>query len=197
MFFYKGVRKRTCLILIRTTRLDLDASCNDNGPNLSNPAPCFLVPIIVKCNKLVTMEAPTFRDSNSSTCFIDNELMSQYKLALMEKSTLMPFEVMDDHNISSGLITHETKALDHWFSHQQGFFQCHFIFKKSYHHWIVCLALHNPLVNWHTKSLHFETPQHKAFKCKTLIRCMHVKNQDGVCHVIKNKQGDECMQNLK
>jgi len=98
--------------------LDLDASCNDNGPNLSNLAPYFLVPIIVKCNKLMTMEAPTFFNLNSSTCFIDNELMWQYKLVLMEKSTLMLVEVIDNRNISLGLITYETKALDHWFSHQ-------------------------------------------------------------------------------
>jgi hypothetical protein len=26
---------------------------------------------------------------------------------------------------------------------------------------------------------------------------MHGKNQDGICHVIRNKHGDECMQNLK
>jgi hypothetical protein len=98
--------------------LDLDASCNDNGSNLSNLAPCFLLPIIVKCNKLVTMETPTFFDSNSSAYFVDNELMWQYKLVLMEKSTLMLVEVIDNQNISLGLITYETKALDHWFSHQ-------------------------------------------------------------------------------
>jgi len=26
---------------------------------------------------------------------------------------------------------------------------------------------------------------------------MHGKNQDGVCHVTRNKHGNECMQNLK
>jgi hypothetical protein len=52
-------------------------------------------------------------------------------------------------------------------------------------------------MDWHTKSLHFETPQHKAFECETLVRSMHGKNQNGVCHVTKNKHGDECMQNLK
>ncbi len=39
-------------------RLDLNASCNENGPNLfSNPTPYFLVPIIVICIKLVTIKA--------------------------------------------------------------------------------------------------------------------------------------------
>jgi hypothetical protein len=59
-----------------TARLDLYASCNENGPSLSlDPTPCFLVPIIVKCNKLVMMEAQTFLDSSASTCFMDKELV--------------------------------------------------------------------------------------------------------------------------
>jgi hypothetical protein len=58
-------------------RLNLDASCNENGPNLSlDPTPYFLVPIIVKCNKLVTMEAQTLFDFGASTCFMDKELVS-------------------------------------------------------------------------------------------------------------------------
>jgi hypothetical protein len=35
----------------------------------------FLVPIIVKCNKLATMEAQTFLDYGTSTWFMDKELM--------------------------------------------------------------------------------------------------------------------------
>jgi hypothetical protein len=34
-------------------------------------------------------------------------------------------------------------------------------------------------------------------ECETLVISMHGKNQDGVCHVIKNKHGVECMQNFK
>jgi hypothetical protein len=33
--------------------------------------------------------------------------------------------------------------------------------------------------------------------CETFVRSMHGKNQDGVCHVTRNKHRDECMQNLK
>jgi hypothetical protein len=63
-------------ISIRTVRLDLNASCNENGPGLSlDPIPCFLILIIVKCNKLMMMEAQTLLDSNTSTCFMDEELM--------------------------------------------------------------------------------------------------------------------------
>ncbi len=47
------------------------------------------------------------------------------------------------------------------------------------------------------RSLQFKTPKHEAMECETLVRNIHNKNQDGVCHVTKNKHGDECMQNLK
>jgi len=47
------------------------------------------------------------------------------------------------------------------------------------------------------RSLHFETPQHEALECETFIKSMHGKNQDGVCHVTKNKHRDDWVQNLK
>jgi len=47
------------------------------------------------------------------------------------------------------------------------------------------------------KSFHFETPQHEAPECETLVGSMHGKNQDQICHLIENKHGDECMQNSK
>jgi hypothetical protein len=57
-------------------RLDLDVSCNENGLNLSlDPSQCFLVPIIVKCSKLVTMEAQALLESSALTCFMDKELV--------------------------------------------------------------------------------------------------------------------------
>jgi hypothetical protein len=75
-FTTKGVEKPTCLVLVETMRLDLDASCNENGLNLFlNPTPCFLVPIIVKCNNLVIMEAQALIDFDASTCFMDKELV--------------------------------------------------------------------------------------------------------------------------
>ncbi len=59
------------LVLVGTTKLDLNPSCNENGHGLSlDPTPCFLVLIIVKCNKLVMMEAQTLLDSNASTCYV-------------------------------------------------------------------------------------------------------------------------------
>jgi len=102
----RGVKKWTCLVLIGTARLDHDASCNENGPNLSS------VPTYLKCNKLVTMQAQTFIDSGALKCFMDKELVWQYKLVLMEKNTLMLVEIVDGWSFSSKLITHETKPLD-------------------------------------------------------------------------------------
>jgi hypothetical protein len=59
-----------------TMRLDLDASCKLNGPNLSlNPTPCILSPIVIKCNKSTTMKIETFILSNASTSFINKKLM--------------------------------------------------------------------------------------------------------------------------
>jgi hypothetical protein len=41
--------------------LNFDASCNENACSLSsNPTPCFLLSIIVKCYKLLMTEAQTF-----------------------------------------------------------------------------------------------------------------------------------------
>jgi hypothetical protein len=68
-----------------TTKVDLDATCNENGPNLfSNPTPCFLVPITIKCSKVVSMEAQTLFDFSSLACFINKELVRQYKLVIVE-----------------------------------------------------------------------------------------------------------------
>jgi hypothetical protein len=76
--------------------LDLDASCNENDPNLSsNPTPYFLVPIIVKCSKLVTMEARTLLDFGALACFMDKKLVRQYNLALVGKNIPMSVEVIN------------------------------------------------------------------------------------------------------
>jgi len=77
-------------------RLDLDGSCNENGPNLfSDPTQCFLVPIIVKCSKFVTIKAQALIDFGSSTCFMNKELMQQYKLAIVEENTPVPVDVIN------------------------------------------------------------------------------------------------------
>ncbi len=57
------------------------------------------------------MDAQTLFDSGISTCFMDKELVWQYKLVIMEKSTLVFVEVIDGQSRSSRQITHETKPL--------------------------------------------------------------------------------------
>jgi hypothetical protein len=57
-------------------RLDLDALCDENGFRLSfDPTQCFLVPIIVKCNKLVAMKAQFYFIFSAFACFIIQESM--------------------------------------------------------------------------------------------------------------------------
>jgi len=118
----------------------------------------------------------------------------------MEKNTPMLIEVVDGQKNSLGLIARETKALDVTI----GFHTIKVVFNiisSPRNHVIIglsWLALHNPQVDWHTKSLHFETPhEHKVLECETFVGNMHGKNQDGVCHLTENKCEDECMQNLK
>jgi len=108
-------------------------------------------------------------------------------------------KVIDDQNFSLGPITNETITLDFTINSHTNKVVFNVI---SFSRNIVIiglfwLALYNPRMDWHTKSLHFETPQHKALKCETFVKSMHGKNQDGVCHVTENNLGDECMQNLK
>jgi len=84
----RGVEKRTCLISIRIAKLDLNASCNENGHSLSsNPTSCFLVPVIIKCNKFMTTKAQTLLNYCTLACFMDKELVQKYKWALVEKNT--------------------------------------------------------------------------------------------------------------
>jgi hypothetical protein len=50
-----------CLVSIRIVKLDFDASCDWNGPNLfSNPTFCLLFLIAIKCNKSMTMKTKMF-----------------------------------------------------------------------------------------------------------------------------------------
>ncbi len=59
----------------------------------------------VKCKKLVMMEAQTFFNFGTSTCFMDKELVQQYNFALVEKNTLVLVAVIDGRNHSSGPVT--------------------------------------------------------------------------------------------
>jgi hypothetical protein len=58
------------------------------------------------------MEARTLFDYGTLACFINKELVRQFKLAQVENNTLMLVEVINSQNLSSRLIKHETKTLD-------------------------------------------------------------------------------------
>jgi hypothetical protein len=74
-------------------RLDINASCDENGPILFlDSTPCFLILIIIKCNKLMVME-------------------TQHKLALVNNNTTIHVEIIDNQNMSLKPITNKTKAL--------------------------------------------------------------------------------------
>jgi hypothetical protein len=81
--------------------LDLDASCNEKGHNLFlDPTLCLLILIIIKCSKLVMIEAQTLLNFDALTCFIDKELVPQCKLIIMEKNTSLLVEVINGLNFS-------------------------------------------------------------------------------------------------
>jgi hypothetical protein len=107
--------------------------------------------------------------------------MWQYKLDLVEKSTPVPVEVIDGQNLSSWPVTHETKPLNVTI----GSYTNKVVFNviSSSRNLVIIglswLVWYSPWMNWHTKSLHFETLQHKALECETFVRNMHGKNQEG------------------
>ncbi len=41
-------------------------------------------------------------------------------------------------------------------------------------------ALHKSQVDWCTRSLHFETPQHEALECETLINMQNLKQKENL-----------------
>jgi hypothetical protein len=92
----------------------------------------------------------------------------------MEKNTPMLVKVIDGWSLSSRPITHEMKALDITidFHTNKVIFNVISSPKKFVIIKLSWFALHNPRMYWHTKSLHFETPQHEALECETLIRSM-------------------------
>jgi hypothetical protein len=105
---------------------------------------------------------------------MDNELVQQYKLVLVEKGTLVPVEVVDGQNLSSGPITHETKASNVTIgSHiSKVVFNVISSPKNLVIIGLCWIVLHNPPLDWHMRSLHFETPQLEALECETFARNM-------------------------
>jgi hypothetical protein len=118
---------------------------------------------------------------STSTCFINKKLVQQYKLTLVEKSTLVLIEVIDGHSLSLGPIAHETNALNVTISFHINkiVFNVISFIRNIVIIGLFWLALYNLQVDWHTKNLHFETPKHEVVEFETFIRRMHGKNQNG------------------
>ncbi len=70
-----------------------------------------MLSIMIKGGKSTTLRTQVLFDSGAFACFIDKELVQQYNLALVEKMTLMVVKVINGWNLSSRLVTHETKVL--------------------------------------------------------------------------------------
>ncbi len=67
--------------------MDFNVSYYKNGHNLSlDPTPCFLILIIIKSYKVVTMETQAFIDYGAFGCLTNKELVWQHKLSLMKKT---------------------------------------------------------------------------------------------------------------
>ncbi len=79
-----------------------------------------------------------------------------------KKNIIVVVEVNNGHSLSLGPITHETKPLDVTI----GFHTNKVVFKiiSSLRNLVIIglfwLVLHNPQMDWHTRSHHFETLQH-------------------------------------
>jgi len=68
-------------------RLDLNTSCVGNGASLSSDlTPSLLLPIMINCNKSMTIKIQALLDPHAFVCFVDKELV-QHKLALVKKIT--------------------------------------------------------------------------------------------------------------
>ncbi len=164
------------LISIATMKLNFDASCVQNSPTLSlKPGPCFLLPIIIKGGKSTILRTQTLLNSKASTCFNDKELVWQHNLALVEKATQVAIKMIDSWNLFSKPIVHEPKTL----MVTIGSHSSKVIFNvisSSTNPVIIGLSwfiLHNPWMNYKTKSLHFElinkiTPKYEVFPTNML-----------------------------
>jgi hypothetical protein len=58
------------------------------------------------------METKTLIDSITYACFIDMEVVQQHKMIIMKKNMQIVVEVINNQNLSSRPMKHETKALN-------------------------------------------------------------------------------------
>jgi hypothetical protein len=121
---------------------------------------------------------------------MDKELVWQYKLVLVKKGTLVPIEVVDGQSLSSRLVTHETKASNVTIGSHIS--KVVFNVISSPRNLVIIglcwFVLHNPPLDWHMRSLHFETPQLEALECETYVRNMwNMKHNEDLGGIRKPK----------
>lgn len=101
---------KICLVSIGVVRLDRDESYVENGPTLSlNSTPCFLLPIIIKCNKFTTFKHCWTLVHLHVSLIKD---MVKHKVALVKKATPIIIEVINIWSFVLKPLTLETKALE-------------------------------------------------------------------------------------
>jgi hypothetical protein len=141
-------------------KLDLNASCVQNGPTLSSELTLyFLLPIMIKGGKSKTMQTQALLNSKAFACFIDKGLVRQHNLVLVEKPTPRAVKVINGQNLFAGLVMHKTKALTIIIrSHRS---KIVFNVISSPTNLIIVglswLILHNPQGDYKMKSFHFES----------------------------------------
>ncbi len=73
--------------MVGTLKLNLNTSCVGNGANLSlDLSLSLLLPVMINCNKPMTIKIQALLDPRAFVCFVDKELV-QNKLALVKKIT--------------------------------------------------------------------------------------------------------------
>ncbi len=168
--------KRGRLISIAIVKLDLDASCIQNGPTLSlELTPCFLLPITINNGKSMIVRTQALLDSKASACFNNKKLVWQHNLALVEKATQVAVKVIDGRNFFSKPIMHELKTLTITIKSHSS--KVIFNVISSLTNLIIIglswFILHNPWMDYKMGNLHFElineiTPKYEVFPTSML-----------------------------
>ncbi len=108
----------------------------------------------------------------------------------------MVIEIINNWSFFLGLVTHETKALEITIKLHSSKIVLNVI-SSSANPIIIGLSwfiLHNPLMDWHTKSLHFQTPKENTLKCKVFFLNMFEKDHDYHLGLFRdNLKSDQCM----
>jgi hypothetical protein len=108
----------------------------------------------------------------------------------------MAIEIINNWSFFLRLVTRETKALEITIELHSSKIVLNII-SSSTNLIIIGLylfILHTPLVDWHIKSLHFETPKENTLKCKAFFLSIFGKDHDYHLGLFRNDlKSDQCM----